>query len=48
MVRVTLIQAFLSSILVYYMSLFKVLASVIERLEDVMRNFVWAVNGEKK
>ncbi|CAL8989771.1 unnamed protein product [Prunus brigantina] len=39
--RLTLIQAVLSSIPTYYMSLFKMPASVVNKLEKLMRSFLW-------
>ncbi|CAL2262014.1 unnamed protein product [Prunus armeniaca] len=39
--RLTLIQAVLSSIPTYYMSLFKMPVSVINKLEKLMRSFLW-------
>ncbi|CAB4278922.1 unnamed protein product [Prunus armeniaca] len=39
--RLTLIQAVLSSLPTYYLSLFRIPASVAKRLEKIMRNFLW-------
>lgn len=44
--RVTLVQACLSSISIYYTSLFKVLVSVLKCLEGAMRNFLSTGNGK--
>lgn len=38
---VTLIKASLSSIQMYYMSLFKMLKSVAKRTDKIQRNFLW-------
>lgn len=46
--RVTLIHACLSSIPVYWIFLFKVPVSLIECLEGIMRNSLWAGNGEER
>jgi hypothetical protein len=44
--RLTLIQAVLSSLPTYYMSLFKIPVSVAKRMESMMRNFLWEGIGE--
>ena len=39
--RLTLIHSVLSSLLIYYLSLFKASSSVINSLEKIMRDFLW-------
>ena len=46
--RLTLIQSVLSSIPTYYLSIFKMPASIREDLERIMRNFLWEGSGEGK
>ena len=46
--RITLINACLSNLLVYYMSLFKMPKVVIERLDRIRRDFLWDGQGDKK
>ncbi|KAM2004953.1 hypothetical protein FF1_000090 [Malus domestica] len=46
--RLTLIQAVLGSLPVYYMSLFKVPCGVIRKLEKLMNGFLWEGVGEGK
>lgn len=44
----TLIQSVLSSMLTYFMSLFRISISVAKRIEKAMRNFLWEGVGEGK
>ena len=39
--RLTLIEAVLSAIPTYYLSLFRVSSSIIKELEKIMRTFLW-------
>lgn len=43
-----LIKAPLANILVCYMSLFKMIVVVIERLDCIRRNFLWEDNSNKE
>lgn len=45
---ITLIKAAISNVLVYYMSLFKMLRKVVMRLEKCQRDFVWEGGRKKK
>lgn len=44
--RISLIRACLSSISLYFMSLFKIPVRVAKRLEKIMRDFLWEVVAE--
>ncbi|XP_026378390.1 uncharacterized protein LOC113272807 [Papaver somniferum] len=46
--KITLINSVLSSIPIYYMSLFEMHVSVIKKLEKIMRDFLWNYNKGKK
>ena len=46
--RITLIQSCFSHIPNYFLSLFKILASVALRIEKLQRDFLWSVSGEGK
>ncbi|KAM0033324.1 putative RNA-directed DNA polymerase [Helianthus debilis subsp. tardiflorus] len=46
--RVTLIKSVLDSLPTYYFSLFKAPVSVIDKLEGLMRRFLWGGSGEVK
>ncbi|XP_022042015.2 uncharacterized protein LOC110944672 [Helianthus annuus] len=44
--RVVLIKAVLESLLIYYLSIFKAPIKVIDKLESLMRNFLWGGSEE--
>jgi hypothetical protein len=44
--RVTLIKSILTNLPMYYMSLFPLLASVVNRIEKLQRDFLWGRLGE--
>lgn len=46
--RITLIQVSLSSITLYYLSLFKISVGVANRIEKIIRDFLWSRSGEGK
>lgn len=46
--RLTLIQAVLSSIPTYYLSLFKAPVVICKSIERLMRNFLWNDSGNQK
>lgn len=46
--RLTLIQAALSNMPTYFMSLFKMPNQVIKKVEMIMRNFLWEGTEEGK
>lgn len=45
--RLTLIKAVLGNLPTYYMSLFRAPIGVIEKLENILRKFLWGGNEEK-
>ncbi|KAL4362963.1 hypothetical protein GQ457_04G017400 [Hibiscus cannabinus] len=46
--RVVLLKCVLSSLPIYYMSLFKMLVAVYRKLSSLMANFLWGSSAEKK
>ncbi|PWA97953.1 RNA-directed DNA polymerase, eukaryota, Reverse transcriptase zinc-binding domain protein [Artemisia annua] len=46
--RLTLVKSVLSSLPIYYLSLYKAPKAVIEKIESLMRNFLWAGTSEEK
>ena len=46
--RITLIQACLSSIPLYYLSLFRIPVSVTNTLEKLKRDFLWSGAGDER
>lgn len=46
--RTMIIKGALTNIPVYYMSLFKMLKAVVERVDRIRRNILWEGRGEKK
>ena len=46
--RITLIQASLSSIPLYFLSLFKIPVKVAKRIENIMRDFLWSRKDDTK
>ena len=46
--RVTLINSVLTSLPLYYMSIFKAPIGVIKRIDKIRRAFLWGGNGEKR
>ena len=46
--RITLFQSYLLHILNYFLSLFKIPASVAFRMEKIQRDFLWSGSGEGK
>ena len=46
--RITLIQSCLSHIPSYFLSLFKVPASIVLRIEKLQSDFLWSSSGEGK
>lgn len=46
--RITLIQASLSSMSLYLLSLFKIPVGVAYRIEKIMRDFLWSDGGDYK
>ena len=46
--RLTLIKSVLSSLPIYYLSLYKAPKNVIDKMESFMRNFLWAGSSDTK
>ncbi|RVX15851.1 Tetratricopeptide repeat protein SKI3 [Vitis vinifera] len=46
--RITLIQSCLSHIPIYFLSLFKILASIASKIEKMQKDFLWSGAGEEK
>lgn len=46
--RVALITIVLLSLLIYFMSIFKALETVIKRIDNIRRNFLWREKMERK
>ena len=46
--RVTLIKSTLSSLPIYFMSLFPIPVSVARRIDKIQRDFLWGGMGDKK
>ena len=46
--RITLIKSSLSSLLVYYMSLYKMPMAVIKKFDRIRRNFLWDGNSVRR
>lgn len=46
-VRITLIQASLSSIPMYFLSLFRIPAGIVKRIEKITRDFLWSDGSGK-
>lgn len=46
--KLTLVKSVLSSVPLYYFSLFKAPASVLDRLEQIRRRFIWGGNDNEK
>ncbi|XP_077254129.1 uncharacterized protein LOC143893065 [Tasmannia lanceolata] len=46
--RITLIKAGLGSMLIYFMSLFKISVKVARRIEKLQRDFLWEGDGQSK
>lgn len=46
--RVTLVQSVLSKLPMYYMSMFKMPDSVSNRVDQLVRNFLWGVTNDHR
>ena len=46
--RITLIKSYLTHMPCYFLSLFKILASVVAKIERLQRDFLWSRVGEGK